>query len=70
MLENRRQLSEQIFQMIYFGKMSGEYVSSLEVEERNFMYRLLSEQIEKENKQSKEIEKKSKVSSPSMRGRR
>jgi hypothetical protein len=56
--------------MIYFGKMSGEYVSSLEVEERNFMYRLLSEQIEKENKQSKEAEQKSKVSSPSMRGRR
>ena len=39
--------------MIYFGKMSGEYVSSLEVEERNFMYKLLSEQIEKENKAAK-----------------
>ena len=57
--------------MIYFGKMSGEFVSSLEVEERNFMYKLLSQQIEKENKQQEEAERKAKVKNPpTSRGRR
>ena len=73
MSEGRRQLSEQVLQMVYFGKFSGEFVSSLEVEERNFMYRLLSEQIEKENKQAKEDIQKAKSSGkrPSIpKGRR
>jgi len=58
--------------MVYFGKFSGEFVSSLEVEERNFMYKLLTEQIEKENKQAKEDASKAKSSAhrPASRGRR
>lgn len=58
MRENRRQLSKQIFQLAYFGKISPEYASSLEIEERQYMYELLVEQLEGEKKKHEEEAKK------------
>jgi hypothetical protein len=57
----RRQLSKQVFQLAYFGKMSPEYISSLEVEERNYIYELLKEQLDEEKKQYEQEERKSKA---------
>lgn len=54
--------------------MSPEYISSLEISERNYIYDLLVEQLEKENKEQKaEADKAnaaiSKAKSSSRRGR-
>jgi len=74
-VEARRSLSKQIFQMAYFGKISPEYASSLEVSERNYMYKLLEEQIKEENKRNEEEANKaksqaSKIKSSTSRARR
>jgi len=67
--EIRRQLSKQIFQMAYFGKISPEYSSFLEVEERNYMYNLLTEQLEKEREEREKEEAKIKSQSARVRSR-
>lgn len=74
-MEARRSLSKQIFQMAYFGKISPEYASSIEVSERNYMYKLLEEQLKEENKRQEEEANKakaqaSKIKSSSSRARR
>lgn len=53
-MEARRSLTKQVFQMAYFGKISPEYASSLEVSERNYMYTLLSDQLKDEKRHSDE----------------
>lgn len=75
LVEARRSLSKQIFQMAYFGKLSPEYASSLEVSERNYMYKLLEEQLKDENKRQEEEANKakaqaSKIKSSASRARR
>ena len=55
-----KNLNKQIFQLSYFGKISAEYVSFLEISERNFMYNLLVEELEREKKQREEEERKAK----------
>lgn len=69
MQETRRQLSKQIFQLAYFGKVSPEYASSLESEERNYMYELLKEQLDEEKKKMEEENRKAKASANSSRAR-
>lgn len=59
-LELRRDLAKQIFQLSYHGHMSPEYVSFLEVSERNYMYQLLVDQLNAEKKAHEEAEKKAK----------
>ena len=61
--------------MAYFGKISPEYASGLEVSERNYMYKLLDEQLKSENKKQEEEANKAKsqasrIKSSSSRPRR
>ena len=62
MMEARRALGKQIFQLSYHGHISAEYVSGLEVSERNYMYTLLKEQLDAEKKASEQSAKKSSAS--------
>lgn len=48
--DQRKQLTKQIFQLAYFGHVSPEYASSLEINERNYLYQLLADQLESEKK--------------------
>ena len=64
-LQTIRDLQKQIFQLVYFGHMSAEYVAFLEISERNYMYELLIEQLESEKKQRENEEKKAKSASHS-----
>lgn len=50
MKEARRTLTKQIFQLSYFGKVDAQYASTLEISERNYMYDLLKEQLDAEEK--------------------
>ena len=59
-LENRRALDKQIFQLQYFGKLNAEYTTNLEIAERNYMYQLLVDQLEEEKKQRDKEEQKAK----------
>lgn len=69
MLEARRALGKQIFQMSYHGKQSAEFVSGLEVSERNYVYLLLKEQLDAEKKANEKQAKKSSASTASMRSK-
>ena len=70
-LQQIRDIDRQIFQLVYFGHMSAEYVAFLEVSERNYMYQLLIEQLESEKKQREKEEQKAKSASrPSYHPRR
>lgn len=69
MRETGRQLSKQIFQLAYFGKISPEYASFLETEERNYLYTLLKEQLDEEKKQAEEEGRKAKASANAARSR-
>ena len=66
----KRDLNKQIFQLAYFGKMNPEYVSFLEVGEKNYIYDLLVEQLKEEKKQKDEEEKKVRSSMPKSHPRR
>jgi len=70
--EQRQSLTKQVFQLAYFGHISPEYASSLEINERNYLYTLLVEQLESEKKsQEAEAQKmKSKMPSTPRIGRR
>ncbi len=70
MFEARRQLAKQLFQLAYFGKISPEYASFLEIEERNYMYNLLIEQLDEEKKRNEEEVSKAKKASRSSGSRR
>lgn len=61
MRQSLKNLNKQVFQLSYFGKISAEYMSSLEVSERNFMYNLLVEQLESEKKHSEEESRRAKA---------
>jgi len=50
--------------------MSPEYISSLEISERNYIYELLIEQLEKENKQQEQEVKKINSASSKIKSRR
>ena len=63
----RRALSKQIFQMAYFGKLSPEYTSSLEVSEKEYTYKLLTEQLKDENKKAEENQAKAQAASSSIK---
>ena len=72
--EQRKMLTKQIFQLAYFGHMSPEYASSLEINERNYLYSLLVEQLESEKKNQETEAAKAKarvphVPKPSVRRR-
>jgi len=72
--DQRKTLTKQIFQLAYFGHISPEYASSLEINERNYLYTLLAEQLESEKKAQETEASKAKakmphVSKPSMRKR-
>jgi len=69
--EQRKSLTKQIFQLAYFGRISPEYASSLEINERNYVYSLLIEQLDSEKKvQDAEASKiKAKSHSSSVRKR-
>lgn len=69
MLEARRALGKQIFQLSYYGKIDATYVSGLEVSERNYMYKLLKEQLDAERKAQENEAKKSQASTASMRSK-
>lgn len=69
MMESRRALGKQIFQLSYFGRISAEYVSGLEISERNFMYDLLKEQLDSEKKANEKVAQKSSASTASMRNK-
>ena len=68
-MESRRALSKQIFQLSYHGKISAEYISGLEISERNYMYELLKEQLDAEKKASEQTTKKSQASTASIRSK-
>lgn len=72
--DQRKVLTKQIFQLAYFGHISPEYASSLEINERNYLYTLLAEQLESEKKAQEAEASKTKakmphVPKPSMRKR-
>ncbi len=46
----RRALAQQIFQLSYHGKIDATFASTLEVSERNYLYELLKEQLDGEQK--------------------
>lgn len=48
--EQRKLITKQLFQLAYFGHISPEYASSLEISERNYLYSLLTDQLEAEKK--------------------
>lgn len=66
-MEAQRSLSKQIFQLAYFGKISSEYASSLEVSDRNYMYKLLEEQLKEEKTQNEKEAAKAKAQSSKIR---
>ena len=68
-MEARRALSKQIFQLSYHGKLSAEYVSGIEISERNYMYKLLKEQLDGERKAQEDSNRKSLAQSASMRSK-
>jgi hypothetical protein len=61
--EQRKSISTQLFQLAYFGKIPPEWASSLEINERNYIYKQLTEQLDKENKKAEEEERKAKSGS-------
>jgi flagellar biosynthesis/type III secretory pathway chaperone len=61
MREALHNLVKQTFQMIYFGKMSGEYIRSLEVSEKDKLFKLLADQINEEKKAHDQANKKAKA---------
>lgn len=61
----RKDLAKQVFQLAYFGHISPEYAASLEVSERNYMYKLLSEQKKDERKAQEDENRKMKSKMPS-----
>lgn len=69
MMEARRALSKQLFQLSYHGKISAEYVSGLEISERNYMYELLREQLDSEKKSQEQEANKSSAQVASMRSK-
>jgi len=52
--------------LAYYGRLSAEYVSFLEVSERNYMYQLLVDQLDEEKTQREKEEQKSKSKMGSM----
>lgn len=65
----RRSLSNQIFQLSYFGKLDASFMSNLEVSERNYMYKLLKNQLDEEKKKNDEETKSVKSQTANMRSR-
>jgi len=61
----RKDLAKQVFQLAYHGHISPEYAASLEVSERNYMYKLLSDQKKEEKKSQEEENRKIKSKMPS-----
>ena len=45
--------------MAYFGKISPEYASSLEISEKEYLYKLLAEQLKHENDETERAQAKS-----------
>ena len=68
-MEARQALTKQIFQLSYHGRVSAEYCSGLEISERNFMYKLLKEQLDAENKAGESNANKAASQTASMRNR-
>jgi hypothetical protein len=64
--EQRQGLTKQIFQLAYHGHISPEYASSLEINERNYIYQLLVEQLEGEKKAQEAESKKMKAKMPNV----
>lgn len=64
MREGRQALTKQIFQLAYHGHISPEYASSLEINERNYIYQLLVEQLESESDAQKAAQKSAKSKAP------
>jgi hypothetical protein len=62
--DQRRSLTKQIFQLAYHGHISPEYASSLEISERNYLYNLLVEQLEGEQKAQEQEAQKVKSKMP------
>jgi hypothetical protein len=72
--ETRRNLTKQLFQLAYFGHISPEFASGLEISERSYIYELLVERLKEEKaEQDKESAKikaasnKSHASTPHIR---
>lgn len=66
MRESRQSLTKQIFQLSYHGHISAEYASSLEINERNYIYQLLVEQLEGEKSAQEAESKKMKTNVPNV----
>jgi len=66
MFESRRNITKQLFQLAYFGKVSPEFASGLETSERNFLYQLLKEQLDHERKEHEKEVQKAKSKTPSV----
>lgn len=69
MFESRRNITKQLFQLAYFGKVSPEFASGLETSERNYLYQLLKEQLESEKREHEKEAAKVKSKTPSMPSR-
>jgi hypothetical protein len=67
--EARRTLTKQIFQLSYYGKLDATFVSGLEISERNYLYKLLKEQLDAENKAQEKQASKSNAQAASMRSK-
>lgn len=67
--EQRKSLTKQLFQLAYFGHISPEFASSLEITERNYLYTLLAKQLESEKKANEAENQKIKSKMPSVRRR-
>ena len=68
-MEARRALTKQIFQLSYYGKIDALYASGLEASERNYMYQLLKEQLDAENKPQNTESQKASAQAASMRSK-
>ncbi len=69
MMEARRALSKQIFQLSYHGKIDALYASGLEVSERNYLYKLLKEQLDAEEQGQQNESRKAAAQTASMRSK-
>ncbi len=67
--EQRKGFTKQLFQLAYFGHISPEFASSLEITERNYLYTLLADQLESEKKANEAENQKMKSKMPSGRRR-
>jgi len=66
----RRALTRQIFQLSYHGKIDATFASNLEISERNYLYELLKEQLDGEQKTAENESRKINATKPRLSHKR